>query len=414
MTDSPFIPEASGPLAGLRVFDLTRILAGPTCTQLLGDLGADIIKIERPGQGDDTRKWGPPYIKDTKGEDTKESAYYLSSNRNKRSLAIDISKPEGQALAKRLIAQSDILVENYKVGGLAKYGLSYQDLKDEFPRLIYCSITGFGQTGPYAPRAGYDYLAQGIGGIMSLTGESDGAPMKVGVGIADVMCGMYASSAILAALHHRTQTGKGQHIDLALLDTQVSWLVNEGLNYLTSGKVPTRLGNEHANIVPYKVMPAADGFFILAVGNDRQFKSFCDYAGAPELAEDPRFVTNSDRVKNREALYAVLPEVTQRKTQQEWVEGLAAIHVPSGPVNTLDQVFEDPQVQARGMKLTMPYPDAQSGEVDLIANPIKYSGTPVTYRRPPPTAGQHSEEVLKELLELTHDEIAGLRDSGVI
>ncbi|TQV80640.1 CaiB/BaiF CoA transferase family protein [Denitrobaculum tricleocarpae] len=414
MTDNPSTPEASGPLAGLRVFDLTRILAGPTCTQLLGDLGADIIKIERPGQGDDTRKWGPPYIRNTKGEDTKESAYYLSSNRNKRSLAIDISKPEGQALAKRLIAQSDILVENYKVGGLAKYGLSYDDLKDEFPGLIYCSITGFGQTGPYAPRAGYDYLAQGIGGIMSLTGESDGAPMKVGVGIADVMCGMYASSAILAALHHRTQTGKGQQIDLALLDTQVSWLVNEGLNYLTSGKVPTRLGNEHANIVPYKVMPAADGFFILAVGNDRQFKSFCDYAGAPELAEDPRFATNSDRVKNREALYALLPDVTKRKTQQEWVEGLADIHVPSGPVNTLDQVFEDPQIRARGMKLTMPYPESQSGEVDLIANPIKYSGTPVTYRRPPPTAGQHSEEVLQELLELSENEIAGLRDSGVI
>ena len=418
MTDSSpspaACPSASGPLAGLRVFDLTRILAGPTCTQLLGDLGADIIKIERPGQGDDTRKWGPPYIKDREGEDTKESAYYLSSNRNKRSLAIDISHPEGQALAKRLIAQSDILVENYKVGGLAKYGLSYDDLKEDFPGLIYCSITGFGQTGPYAPRAGYDYLAQGIGGIMSLTGESEGAPMKVGVGIADVMCGMYASSAILAALHHRTNTGEGQHIDLALLDTQVAWLVNEGLNYLTSGKVPHRLGNEHANIVPYKVMPAADGFFILAVGNDRQFKSFCDFAGAPELAEDPRFVTNSDRVKNREALYALLPEVTKRKTQQEWVDGLAGIHVPSGPVNTLDQVFEDPQIRARGMKLTMPYPEAQSGEVDLIANPIKFSGTPVNYRRPPPRAGQHSEEVLQELLDLSEAEHSELKDKGVI
>ncbi len=414
MTDRPRPEPASGPLSGLRVFDLTRILAGPTCTQLLGDLGADIIKIERPGQGDDTRKWGPPYLKTKDGGDSKESAYYLSSNRNKRSLAIDISKPEGQALAKRLIAQSDILVENYKVGGLAKYGLSYDDLKAEFPGLIYCSITGFGQTGPYAPRAGYDYLAQGIGGIMSLTGESEGAPMKVGVGIADVMCGMYASSAILAALHHRGKTGEGQHIDLALLDTQVSWLVNEGLNYLTSGKVPQRLGNEHANIVPYKVMPAADGFFILAVGNDRQFKSFCDFAGAPELAEDPRFVTNSDRVKNREALYGLLPEVTKRKTQQEWVEGLAGIHVPSGPVNTLDQVFEDPQVQARGMKLTLPYPDAQSGTVDLIANPIKFSGTPVTYRRPPPTAGQHSQEVLNELLDLSDAEIAKLQDDGII
>ncbi len=414
MTDSASAPKATGPLAGLRVFDLTRILAGPTCTQLLGDLGADIIKIERPGQGDDTRKWGPPYLKNSDGSDSKESAYYLSSNRNKRSLAIDISQPEGQALAKRLIAQSDILVENYKVGGLAKYGLSYADLKEEFPGLIYCSITGFGQTGPYAPRAGYDYLAQGIGGIMSLTGESDGAPMKVGVGIADVMCGMYASSAILAALHHRTQTGKGQYIDLALLDTQVSWLVNEGLNYLTSGKVPTRLGNEHANIVPYKVMPASDGFFILAVGNDRQFKTFCDFAGAPELAEDPRFVTNSDRVLNREALYELLPDVTRRKTQQEWVDGLAGLHVPSGPVNTLDQVFEDPQIQARGMKLTMPYPESDSGDVDLIANPIKFSGTPVNYRRPPPRAGQHSDEVLEDLLDLTEAERTELREKGVI
>jgi crotonobetainyl-CoA:carnitine CoA-transferase CaiB-like acyl-CoA transferase len=414
MTNATTPEQPAGPLAGLRVFDLTRILAGPTCTQLLGDLGADIIKIERPGEGDDTRKWGPPYIKDVHGKDSRESAYYLSSNRNKRSLSIDISKPEGQALAKRLIAQSDILVENYKVGGLAKYGLSFEDLKDEFPGLIYCSITGFGQTGPYAARAGYDYLAQGMGGIMSLTGEPDGAPVKVGVGIADVMCGMYASSAILAALHHRTMTGKGQHIDLALLDTQVAWLVNEGLNYLTSGKVPKRLGNEHPNIVPYKVLPASDGFFILAVGNDRQFQSFCGFAGAPELASDPRFVTNPDRAKNREALYDLLPEITKGKTQQEWIDGLAGLHVPCGPVNSLDQVFEDPQIKARGMKLTMPYPGSERGEVDLIANPIRFSGTPVSYRRPPPTAGQHSQEILNELLELTEEEIAALRDGGII
>jgi crotonobetainyl-CoA:carnitine CoA-transferase CaiB-like acyl-CoA transferase len=414
MTNATTPEKPAGPLAGLRVFDLTRILAGPTCTQLLGDLGADIIKIERPGEGDDTRKWGPPYIKDIHGEDSRESAYYLSSNRNKRSLSIDISKPEGQALAKRLIAQSDILVQNYKVGGLAKYGLSFEDLKDEFPGLIYCSITGFGQTGPYAARAGYDYLAQGMGGIMSLTGEPDGAPVKVGVGIADVMCGMYASSAILAALHHRTRTGEGQHIDLALLDTQVAWLVNEGLNYLTSGKVPKRLGNEHPNIVPYKVLPASDGFFILAVGNDRQFQSFCGFAGAPELASDPRFVTNPDRATNREALYDLLPEITKGKTQQEWIDGLAGLHVPCGPVNSLDQVFEDPQIRARGMKLTMPYPGSERGEVDLIANPIRFSGTPVSYRRPPPAAGQHSQEILNELLELTEEEIAALRDGGII
>ena len=403
----------TAPLAGLRVFDLTRILAGPTCTQLLGDLGCDVIKIERPGEGDDTRKWGPPFLQDEAGEDTTEAAYYLSSNRNKRSLSLDIAKPEGQALARRLIAGCDILVENFKVGGLAKYGLAYADLKDDNPGLIYCSITGFGQTGPYAPRAGYDYLAQGLGGIMSLTGPVEGEPYKVGVGIADVMCGMYAASAILAALHHRHQTGRGQHIDLALLDTQVAWLVNEGLNYLTSGKVSKRQGNEHPNIVPYKVMPCSDGYFILAVGNDRQFQSFCAFAEAPELAADPRFTTNADRVRNREALYALLPEVTAKKTQAEWVDGLAVLHVPCSAVNTLDQVFADPQVRHRGMHLKMPYTGSQSGEVDLIGNPIKFSETPVDYRHAPPTCGQHSDEVLQEF-GLSPDEIAGLKDGGVV
>ena len=297
MTASP-APRRTGPLAGLRVFDLSRILAGPTCTQLLGDLGADVIKIERPGAGDDTRKWGPPYLKGKDG-DTDESAYYLASNRNKRSVTIDISKPEGQALAKRLIAKCDIMIENFKAGDMARYGLSHADLKGALPGLIYCSISGFGQTGPYAPRAGYDMLAQGIGGLMSVTGEPDRPPMKVGVGIADVMCGMYASTAILAALHHREKTGEGQYIDLALLDTQVAWLVNVGLNYLTSKEVPQRVGNEHPNIVPYNVLPSSDGFIILAVGNDSQFQKFCDFAGAPELAKDPRFATNEARVKNR-------------------------------------------------------------------------------------------------------------------
>jgi crotonobetainyl-CoA:carnitine CoA-transferase CaiB-like acyl-CoA transferase len=404
----------SGPLQGLRVFDLTRILAGPTCTQLLGDLGADVIKIERPGEGDDTRKWGPPYLRDAAGEETGESAYYLSSNRNKRSLSLDIAKPEGQALARRLIADCDILVENFKAGGLAKYGLAYADLKDEFPNLIYCSITGFGQSGPYAPRAGYDYLAQGMGGMMSLTGEPDGEPMKVGVGIADVMCGMYASTAILAALHHRDRGGSGQYIDLALLDTQVAWLVNEGLNYLTSGRVPHRLGNEHANIVPYKVLPCADGHFILAVGNDAQYRRFCSFAGVPELADDARFATNAARVRNREALYALLPEITRRKTQAAWLDGLERLGVPSGPVNTLDQVFADPQVEHRGMRLTLPYDGAEDGRVDLIANPIKLSATPVDYRRPPPRLGQDTEEVLRGLLGMEPDEIARLRDAGVV
>ncbi len=404
----------TAPLAGLRVFDLTRILAGPTCTQLLGDLGCDVIKIERPGEGDDTRKWGPPFLQNEAGEDSTEAAYYLSSNRNKRSLTLDIANEQGQALARRLIAGCDILVENFKVGGLAKYGLSYADLKDDCPGLIYCSITGFGQTGPYAPRAGYDYLAQGMGGMMSLTGEPEGEPVKVGVGIADIMCGMYATSAILAALHYRGMTGLGQHIDLGLLDSQVAWLTYEGLNYLTSGQVPKRQGNEHPNIVPYKVMPCADGLVILAVGNDAQFTRFCEFAGCPELAEDERFQTNALRVKNREALYELLPEITRQKTQRDWVDGLAALGVPSGPVNNLDQVFADPQVLAREMKVTMPYPGSRKGEVDLIGNPIKFSETPIDYRFAPPRAGQDSDAILEELLDIGPEERAQLRGKGVI
>ena len=404
----------SGPLSGLRVFDLTRILAGPTCTQLLGDLGAEVIKIERPGEGDDTRKWGPPYLKDETGAETHESAYYLSSNRNKRSVTLDIAQAEGQALAKRLLAKCDILVENFKVGGLAKYGLGYADLKAEFPNLVYCSVTGFGQTGPYAPRAGYDYLAQGMGGIMSLTGEPDGEPIKVGVGIADVMCGMYASTAILAALRHRDAGGGGQYIDLALLDTQIAWLVNEGLNYLTSGEVPVRRGNEHPNIVPYKVMPCADGYFILAVGNDSQFRKFCDFAGAPDLPNDPRFATNPLRCANREALYALLPDYTLTKSQSEWLDGLASRGVPCGPVNTLDQVFADPHVQQRGMQIQVPYPGMEGGQVDLIGNPIKFSKTPVEYRRHPPRMGQHTDEVLGELLGLSASNLEDFRARKVI
>ncbi len=408
-------PEASsGPLAGLRVFDLTRILAGPTCTQLLGDLGAEVIKVERPGQGDDTRKWGPPFVKDAEGRDTGESAYYLSANRNKRSITLDIAKPEGQAIARRLIAQSDILVENFKGGGLAGYGLAYDDLAETCPRLIYCSITGFGQTGPYAPRAGYDYLAQGAGGIMSLTGEPAGEPVKVGIGIADIMCGMYAVAAILAALHHRHGSGRGQYIDLALLDTQVAWLTYEGLNYLTSETLPPRQGNEHPNIVPYKVMPCADGHFILAAGNDGQFRRFCDFAGCPELAEDPRFATNSQRSVNRRALYELLPDVTMKKTRDEWIEGLSACNVPAGPVNDLGQVFADPQVLARGMKQSVPYAGAPGGAVDLIANPVKFSRTPVDTRHAPPRMGEQTDEVLRELLGMTADEIAALRNAGVV
>ena len=402
-----------GPLDGLRVFDLTRILAGPTCTQLLGDLGAEVIKVERPGAGDDTRKWGPPYVKDAGGGDTSESAYYLSSNRNKRSVAIDIAKPAGQRLARRLIAGCDVMVENFKVGDMARYGLAYDDLKGEFPRLIYCSISGFGQTGPYAPRSGYDFLAQGLGGIMSITGEADRPPMKVGVAIADIMCGMYAAVAILAALHHRDRSGEGQYIDLGLLDTQVAWLANIGLNYLTGGAVPQRLGNEHPNIVPYSVVPAADGFFILAVGNDGQFVKFCQFAGAPELAGDPRFVTNDARVRNRDELYRLLPALTRAKPQAAWVDGLAKLGVPCGPVNDIGQVFADPQVQARGMQIALPHPLAGKGTVDLIGNPLRLSATPVAYRRAPPTLGQHTDEVLREL-GLEEAELATLRAEGAI
>ena len=403
-----------GPLAGIRVFDLTRILAGPTCTQLLGDLGADVIKIEKTGAGDDTRKWGPPYVQDKDGRNTSESAYYLSSNRNKRSLAIDIATPAGQALAKRLIARSDIMVENFKVGDMARYGLAYSDLRQSNPRLIYCSITGFGQTGPYAPRAGYDMLAQGLGGIMSVTGEPDRPPMKVGVGIADIMCGMYATVAILAALHHRDRTGEGQFIDLALLDSQVAWLATVGLNYLTSGKVPGRVGNEHPNIVPYNVMAASDGHIILAVGNDGQYVKFCNFAGHPEWAEDPRFVTNEQRIANRRLLYELIEPVLRERSQEDWVEGLARIGVPCSPVNTVDQVFADPHVLARGMKIAMGHDLSGKGEVDLIGNPIKYSATPIDYRLPPPRLGEHSREVLKELLDMDEAEFEALKREGVV
>lgn len=399
-------------LSDIRVFDLTRILAGPSCTQLLGDLGADIVKIEKPGSGDDTRKWGPPFLPGKGGEPTQESAYYLSSNRNKRSVAIDIATAEGQALARRLLAHCDVLVQNFKAGGLKRYGLDWDSLKDEFPGLVYCSISGFGQTGPYRDRAGYDYLAQGYGGIMSITGSPDGEPMKVGVGIADIMCGMYATSAILAALHHKARTGQGQHIDLALLDTQVAWLANEGVNYLISGRVPRRLGNEHPNIVPYKLFEALDGPVVLAAGNDAQFRRFCGFAGVPELAQDPRFLTNSLRITNRDALYALLIPVFKQKTKAEWVDGLAALGVPCGPVNSIDEVFEDAQIRHRQMQITMPHPLAEDGTVPLLGNPIKMSETPPAYDRPPPYLGQHTTEVLEELLGLDEAELARLREDG--
>lgn len=403
-----------GALSDIRVLDLTRILAGPTSTQLLGDLGADIIKVERPGAGDDTRKWGPPYIKDKNGEDTRESAYYLSANRNKRSVSIDLSRREGQDLVRRMAAKCDVLVENFKAGGLAKYGLSYDQLKDEFPGLIYCSITGFGQTGPYAPRAGYDYLAQGLGGIMSITGEPDGQPMKVGVGISDIMCGMYAAVSILAAIRHRDLTGQGQHIDLALLDTQVAWLANEGLNYLTSGDVPRRRGNAHPNIVPYQLFDTADDPFILAVGNDAQFSRFCAFAEIPEIATDPLYQTNSSRIANRDTLIDILIPVLKGQSRQFWLDGLEKLGVPASPVNDIAQVFEDPQIKHRQMKISVPHDTAGSGSVDLIGNPINLSATPVRYRYGPPTLGQHTNEVLMEILDLSEDQLEKLHEDGLI
>lgn len=402
------------PLTGVRIFDLTRILAGPTCTQLLGDLGADVIKVEKPGVGDDTRTWGPPYVKDSDGKDTNESAYYLSANRNKRSVTIDLQTPKGIALAKKLIAKSDILIENFKVGSLSKLGLGYEDLKTEFPRLVYCSVTGFGQTGPYAPRAGYDFLAQGLGGIMSITGDPDGEPMKVGVGIADVMTGMYASTAILAALRHRDATGEGQHIDTCLLDTQVSWLINEGTNYLVSGKIPVKLGNEHPNIVPYKVFATSNGHVILAVGNNRQFDDWCTVANADDLKSDPRYASNPLRIANRETLYDIMPDFMKRKTTEEWLAELGELKVPCSPVNNIEQVFEDPHVKYRGMRIEMDHPTAGSGKVPLIGNPVKMSSTPPQYRLAPPTLGQHSDEVLRELLGFDEKQIQKLKNEKTI
>ncbi len=388
----------NGPLHGLRILDLTRILAGPTCTQLLGDMGADVIKIERPGAGDDTRGWGPPFVSDANGKATTESAYYLSSNRNKRSVAVNIAEPDGAALVRKLLSSCDVLVENFKAGGLKKYGLAYEDLQAEFPQLVYCSVTGFGQTGPNAHRAGYDLLAQGAGGIMSLTGEPEGEPMKVGVGIADVMCGMYASTGILAALRHRDQTGEGQHIDIALLDSQMAWLVNEGTNYLLSGDAPLRRGNGHPNIVPYGVFEVEDGHVIVAVGNDAQFARFCVVIGRPELAQDERFIKNSGRLQYRAALLEILEPHLQTLHKDALLAGMEAESIPGGPINTLPEAFKSPQAVAREMVVKMAHPLAGSGHVELIGNPLKFSRTPVTYRRAPPLCGADTDDVLRELL----------------
>lgn len=407
----------AGPLSDLKVVDLTRILAGPTATQLLGDLGADVVKIERPGKGDDTRGWGPPFLKDADGADTAESAYFLCANRNKRSIAVDLSRPEGQEIIRRLAADADIFLENYKVGQLARYGLGYASLSALNPRLIYCSVTGFGQTGPYAAHAGYDFMVQGMGGMMSLTGFPDaegGRPTKVGVGIADVMCGMYAANAVQAALHARASTGRGQYIDMSLFDTQISWLINQGLAYLTSGEVPGRLGNAHPTVVPYETFAASDGDFIIAAGNDGQFRKLCEIAGRSELADDPRFATNRDRVVNRAELIPIINDFTRTRPAGEWIAALQVAGIPCGPINDLDQVFADPHAVHRGARITLPHPSSATGTVDLIGNPIKMSDTPVSYRRPPPRLGEHTREVLSQELGYSAEEIDRLAASGVV
>lgn len=405
-----------GALSHLRVLDLSRVLAGPWSGQILADLGADVIKVERPGSGDDTRAWGPPFLRDAQGENTSEAAYYLSANRNKRSVTIDFTQPEGQRLVRELVAKSDIVIENFKVGGLASYGLDYECLKAVNPKLIYCSITGFGQTGPYAKRAGYDFMIQGLGGLMSLTGRPEGeqgaGPMKVGVALTDILTGLYSTVAILAALAHRDQSGEGQHIDMALLDVQVACLANQAMNYLTTGTSPKRLGNAHPNIVPYQDFPTADGDFILTVGNDGQFRKFAEVAGQPQWADDPRFATNKQRVAHRAELIPLIRQATVFKTTAQWVAELERAGVPCGPINDLAQMFQDPQVVARGLKVDVPHPLA--GSVPQVASPIRLSETPVEYRRAPPLLGEHTEAVLLDVLGLDAGAVQLLRSAGVL
>jgi crotonobetainyl-CoA:carnitine CoA-transferase CaiB-like acyl-CoA transferase len=408
-------------LAGIRVLDLSRVLAGPWCTQTLADLGADVIKIERPGSGDDTRSWGPPFMKNEAGENTAEAAYYLGTNRNKRSVTCDIAQPAGQALIRELVRRCDVFIENFKVGDMARYGLDYASLRDLNPRLVYCSITGFGQTGPYRERAGYDYAIQAMGGLMSITGERDdrgGGPQKVGVAVADLFTGMYAAVAILAALRHAEHSGEGQHVDMALLDTQVAMLANLGANYLVSGTVPGRAGNAHQNIVPYQVFevaPAADGHqdhVILAVGNDSQYAKFCDVAGRPDLAVDPRFIRNQDRVRNRAVLVPMLEAIMKTRRKSEWLTALEQAKVPGGPINDLQEVFADPQVNERSMVTHWQHP--LQPDLKLVSSPMKLSATPVRRERSPPLLGQHTDEVLRELLGCGDDRLSELKQRKVI
>jgi len=409
------MPPVAGSLSHLRVLDLSRVLAGPWASQLLGDLGADVIKVEKPGDGDDTRGWGPPWLADASGAPTADAAYFLCTNRNKRSLTVDITRPEGQAIVRELAARADVVVENFKVGGLKGYGLDYASLSAINPGLVYCSITGFGQDGPYAARAGYDFLIQGMGGLMSVTGRADGeegaGPQKVGVALTDILTGLYAGNAILAALAHRERTGQGQHIDLALLDVQVACLANQAMNYLVSGKAPRRMGNGHPNIVPYQDFPTADGDMILAIGNDGQFARFCEIAGRAEWSADERFATNAARVKNRGALLPLLRQATVMKTTAEWIALLENAAVPCGPINDLAGVFADPQVIHRGLHLDMPH--AAGASAPQVANPIHFSATPIAYRHAPPLLGQDTDDVLRELGR-SEASIAALRAAGIV
>ncbi len=404
------------PLSHVRVLDLSRVLAGPWASQNLADLGAEVIKIERPGTGDDTRSWGPPFLKDREGKDTREAAYFLAVNRGKKSVTLDISRPEGRRIARELAAKSDVLIENYKVGGLAKYGLAYEDVKKINPRIIYCSITGFGQTGPHAHRPGYDFIFQGMGGLMSITGERDdlpgGGPQKVGIAVTDVLAGMYASLAITAALAHRERTGTGQHIDLALLDSIVAFGANQILNYFTSSRIPGRYGNAHANVVPYEVFATADGHIILAVGNDGQFASFCGVAGRADLAADARFATMPARIVNRAALTPLLRDIFRQRSSGRWIAELEAANVPCGPINNYQEVFEDPQVRHRGLKVEIPH--AAGVPCPAVASPMRFSETPVEYALPPPLLGEHTREVLGSLLGLGDGELDRLAAQKII
>jgi crotonobetainyl-CoA:carnitine CoA-transferase CaiB-like acyl-CoA transferase len=405
-----------GALDGIRVIDFARILAGPWATQLLADMGAEVLKIERPGQGDDTRSWGPPFLKAPDGAPLADAAYFCCTNRNKKSVAIDITTPRGQELVRKLVAKADVVVENFKVGGLAKYGLDYTSLKSVKPDLVYCSITGFGQDGPRAEEAGYDLLIQGMGGLMSVTGKPDrtpgGGPVKVGVALVDVITGLYASNAILAALRHRDATGQGQHIDLALLDTLIAALANQSQGYLVSGRVPPRLGNAHPSIAPYEAFPTADGNIILAVGNDSQFRRFCAIAGIAQYADDPKYATNKARVQNREVLIPLLVEILRKDSSKNWISKLSAEGIPCGPINDLAAVFEDAQVQHR--KLARSLPHTSAGEVPIVANPIQFSATPAEYRLGPPVLGEHTKEVLTTLGALNDEEISQLLTEKII